>query len=37
MGLICYVIVLARVPGIYGSKQTESEVRTRFVYVTINP
>ena len=33
-----YVIVIARVPGIYGSKQTESEgeirsPRTRFVYV----
>jgi len=37
---LLYVIVIAQLSGIYGSKPTESEgdsPRTRFVYVAINP
>ena len=34
------VIVIVQVPGIYGSKRTESEGKARgqrFVYIAINP
>jgi hypothetical protein len=32
-----YVIVIARLPGIYGSKPTSPTPRIRVVYIAINP
>ena len=32
-----YVIVIARLPGIFGSKLTEYEGTARSVYIAINP